>query len=116
MRTLKISDSRRGAAITVKVTPRAKKTEVAGLMDDGTIKIRVAAPPVEGAANEALIAFLAQTFGLPKAQIDIVAGAASERKLISLVGISPEQVNDAIRRLLPGGPEAGPDGRSRPAA
>ena len=95
------SDARKGAAITVKVIPRARKTEVAGLMADGTIKIRVAAPPVDGAANQALIEFLAQLLGLPKGQIEIIGGSTSEHKLISLVGISPEAVNAAFQRLLP---------------
>jgi uncharacterized protein (TIGR00251 family) len=106
MRKPKFSDARRGAAITVKVTPRAKKTAVAGVMDDGTIKIKVAAPPVDGAANEVLIKFLAETLGLPKSQVDIVAGETSERKLISLVGISPEKVDQILRGLAAAaGPE-----------
>ena len=100
MRKPKFSDARRGAAITVKVTPRAKKTGVAGVMDDGTIKIKIAAPPVEGAANKALIEFLAEALGLPKNQVDIVAGETSERKLVSLVGISPEKVDATLRGLL----------------
>ena len=102
----KFSDARQGAAITVKVTPRARKTGVDGLMADGTIKIRVAAPPVDGAANERLIEFLAEVLELPKGQIEIIAGAASERKLISLVGISPEAVDATFQRLLaPSGPK-----------
>ena len=100
MRNPKFSDARRGAAITVKVSPRAKKSAVAGVMDDGTIKIKIAAPPVDGAANKALIEFLAETLGLPKQQVDIVAGETSERKLVSLVGISPEQVDAILRGLL----------------
>lgn len=99
MRRPKFSDARRGAAIAVKVIPRAKKTAVTGVMDDGTIKIKVAAPPVDGAANKALIDFLAETLGLPKNQVDIVAGETSERKLVSLVGISPEKVNQILRDL-----------------
>ena len=100
MRKPQFSDARRGAAITVKVTPRAKKTAVAGVMDDGTIKIKIAAPPVDGAANKALIEFLAQALGLPRSQVDIVAGESSERKLVSLVGISPETVDSVLRGLL----------------
>jgi uncharacterized protein (TIGR00251 family) len=99
MRKSRFSDAKRGAAITVKVTPRAKRTAVAGVMDDGTIKIKVAAPPVDGAANKELIEFLAETLGLPKNQVDIVAGETSERKLISLVGISPEKVDAILRGL-----------------
>jgi uncharacterized protein len=100
MRDVKFSDARRGAAITVKVMPRARKTEIAGLMADGTIKIRVAAPPVGGAANKVLVEFLSQTLGLPKSQIDIIAGETAERKLISMVGISPVAVDAAFQRLL----------------
>lgn len=100
MRDVKFSDARRGAAITVKVMPRARKTEIAGLMADGTIKIRVAAPPVGGAANRVLVEFLSQTLGLPKSQIDIIAGETAERKLISMVGISPVAVDAAFQRLL----------------
>ena len=100
MSEFKFRDAHQGAAITVKIQPRARKTEVAGVMGDGTLKIRVAAPPVDGAANTALIEFLAETLDLPKGQIEIVAGAASERKLISLVGISPERVDAAFQRLL----------------
>jgi uncharacterized protein (TIGR00251 family) len=96
----KFSDARQGAAITVKVQPRARKTEVAGVLADGTIKIRVAAPPVGGAANKALVEFLAQVLGLPKSQIDIIAGEASEHKLISLTGISPDAVDAIFQRLL----------------
>ena len=94
------SNAKRGAAITVKVSPRAKKTEVAGVMDDGTIKIRLAAPPVDGAANEELVTFLAQALRLPTRQIDIIAGETSERKLISLVGISPAEVDAVFQKLL----------------
>ncbi|MGH2524769.1 MAG: DUF167 domain-containing protein [Anaerolineales bacterium] len=92
-------DAKKGAAITVKVTPRAKKTEVVGLMEDGTIRIRVAAPPAEGAANAALIDFLAEALNLSKSQIDIVAGASAERKLISLTGITPSEVDTVINQL-----------------
>ena len=100
MSNFEFSDARQGAAITVKVMPRSRKTEVAGLMADGTIKIRVAAPPTGGAANKALVEFLAQSLSLPKSQIDIIAGETTERKLVSLVGISPEAVDAAFQRLL----------------
>src|SRR5262245_148165 len=92
----KFSDPQQGAAITVKVSPRAKRTEFTEVMDDGTLKIKVAAAPEEGAANAALIAFLAEAFSIPASQIEIVVGQASEKKLISLVGISPALVEDKV--------------------
>jgi len=90
-----------GAAITVKVLARAKKTELVGVMEDGTFRIRIAAPPVEGAANHALIEFLSQLLNIPPSQIDIVAGEFSERKLVSLVGVTPAQVDEALGRVAP---------------
>jgi uncharacterized protein (TIGR00251 family) len=86
-------DAQSGAAITVKVTPRSKRTEVLGVMDDGTLKISVAAAPEEGKANSALVEFLAERLGLKTSQVEIVAGLSSERKLISLVGVSPADVD-----------------------
>ena len=86
-------DARTGAAITVKVTPKAKRTAVAGVMDDGTVKIQVTAPAEEGKANAALVEFLAKTLGVKTSQVEIVAGLSSERKLVSLVGVSPADVD-----------------------
>ena len=63
-----------GAAITIKVTPRSKRTAVLGVMADGTIKISVAAPPEDGKANAALLRFLAQKLGVRESQLEIVAG------------------------------------------
>lgn len=92
----KFSDAQQGAAITVKVSPRAKHTEFMEVMEDGTLKIKVAAAPEDGSANAALIAFLAEAFGIPANQIEIVVGQSSEKKLISLVGVSPAMVEDTV--------------------
>jgi len=96
-------DAQTGAAITVRVTPRAKKTEVIGLMEDGTIRIRVAAVPEEGKANQALIEFLARALGISASQIDIMGGLSSERKLISLIGITPAEVESVMKGLARAG-------------
>jgi uncharacterized protein (TIGR00251 family) len=85
-------DAKMGAAITVKVTPKAKKNAVAGIMADGTVKVQVTAPPEEGRANAAVKEVLATALGLSASQIEIVAGLSSERKLISLIGIAPSEV------------------------
>ncbi len=81
-----------GAAITVKVTPRSKRTAVLGTLADGSIKISVAAPPEDGKANAALLRFLAQTLNIREGQLEIVAGHGSPRKLIAISGISPADV------------------------
>ncbi len=79
------------AVVDVRVIPRAKKTESGGERD-GVIVVRLAAPPVDGAANAALVDFLADTLGLPKRSIRIVAGEKSRHKRVAITGVTAEQV------------------------
>jgi len=100
-RDLNITDASRGAAITVRVVPRANRTEVVGLEEDGTIKIRLVTPPVEGDddGNEELVAFLAELFEVPAGDIEIVAGLAGRRKLVSVLNISVDEVELRVRAV-----------------
>ena len=84
-----------GVVLTVHVIPRASKSALAGTRD-GALLVRLQAPPVEGAANEALIALLADVLGLPKRQIAIVAGPHHRRKRVQVQGLSAA---DAATRL-----------------
>lgn len=68
--------------LRVKVTPRARRTEIAGQMADGTLKIHVAAPPGRGQANEELCCFLARHYGVPRAAVEILSGHTATRKLV----------------------------------
>jgi uncharacterized protein (TIGR00251 family) len=77
--------------IEVYLQPRASKTELAG-MHGGVIKIRIAAPPVENAANLALIDFIAQHLGIAKRSVRVVSGGASRRKVLEIDGVSAELV------------------------
>lgn len=72
--------------LTVKVVPRAKRTELAGTMADGSLKVRVAAVPEDGKANAELCRFLAGHYGVPLAAVTITAGATSTRKQIRIAG------------------------------
>jgi uncharacterized protein (TIGR00251 family) len=83
------------ARIAVRVQPRASRTEIAGAYGDA-VKIRVAAPPVDGAANTELVAFLAKRFGVPKSSVRIVKGDRGRDKLVEVDGVSDEEV----RRLM----------------
>lgn len=69
--------------LTVRVTPRSAKTEVIGNAD-GVLQVRIAAPPVDNAANEVLIKLLAKHFGVAKTSVDIVGGAASRNKRVRI--------------------------------
>ncbi len=83
-----------GVRIDLLVTPRAARSEVAGVAAD-RLRVRVAAPPVEGAANDELVRFLAKALGVPRAAVAVVAGAAGRRKTALVRGVGGE----AVRRL-----------------
>jgi hypothetical protein len=83
------------ARISVYVQPRASKTEVAGMYGD-TLKIRVAAPPVDSAANAAVIEFIAAKLSIAKRNIRIVAGARGRRKVIEIDDVTLEAVTAAL--------------------
>lgn len=86
-----------GCLLTLHIQPGAKKSEVVGAHGDA-LKIRLAAPPVDGRANEALIAFLAARLGLPKSSLTLKSGQSSRRKRIAVSGAPA----DAESRLLGG--------------
>ena len=81
--------------ITLHIVPRAKSTEIAGSYGDA-LRIRVAAPPADGAANTELVRFLAERLGVPKGKVRIVSGALGRRKVIDVEGVASE----AIRQTL----------------
>ncbi|HUA83454.1 MAG TPA: DUF167 domain-containing protein [Bryobacteraceae bacterium] len=70
--------------LRVKVIPRSATTEIAGELADGTLKIRIAAPPEHGRANDALIAFLAGHFHVPREAVRITSGHAASLKLVKI--------------------------------
>ncbi len=87
-----------GCVITLKVVPRASRTAIERSAD-GSIVVRLTAPPVDGAANEALVRALADRFRIAKSAVRIAAGATGRRKRVVLAGVSPE---DAAAILLVG--------------
>jgi uncharacterized protein (TIGR00251 family) len=82
--------------VEVVVQPRAAKTELAGL-HDGRPKIRLAAPPVDGAANTALVEFVAKQLKLAKSRVRVVGGLTSRRKVLEIEGVGADAVNEALR-------------------
>jgi uncharacterized protein (TIGR00251 family) len=79
-----------GIRLRVQVQPRASRTEIGGPHGDA-LRIRLAAPPVDGAANDALVRFLADTLDRPRAAVRLTAGASSRRKTVDVAGISLAQ-------------------------
>lgn len=77
--------------LTLHIQPGARKTEFAGLHGDA-LKIRLAAPPVDGKANEALVKFVAETLGLAKSAVSLKSGQTSRRKVLEVQGTTPDAV------------------------
>ncbi len=74
-----------GVRLRIRVQPRASRTEVAGPHGD-ELRIRLAAPPVDGAANDALLRFLAEVLRVPRAHVVLIAGGASRSKVVEVRG------------------------------
>jgi uncharacterized protein (TIGR00251 family) len=96
MRKFQLHDGKQGAALTVRVTPRARRTEVGGILDDGTLRVRVAEPPVEGKANKALLAFLARVLGVKKGRLQIIAGARGLDKIVTVMDLTAAEVEQRL--------------------
>jgi uncharacterized protein (TIGR00251 family) len=81
----------------VRVQPRASRNEISGALG-GVLKVRLQAPPVDGAANEALVAFLAEELGIPRRGVRIVAGSSGRSKWVEVDGIAPSAVDRLAMR------------------
>jgi len=91
-----LHDGKKGSALAVRVTPRASHNEIVELLDDGTIKVRIASPPADHEANDTLISFLSEILGVPKSRLDIVAGVTGRDKLISVLDMDAETAHQRI--------------------
>ena len=96
MDDLSLTVSADGVTFSVRLTPRASKNEIVGIQA-GALRVRLTAPPVEGAANAALIEFLAERLQVRKSAVSIVSGEKSRNKVVRVSGLSVEQVTTALR-------------------
>ena len=80
---------------SVRVVPRASKSEIVGEID-GLLKIRLSAPPVDGAANAELAKLLARTFGISRGQVEIVSGQTSKTKRIQIAGVTADELKSRL--------------------
>jgi len=90
-----VRDVADGCTVSVRVQPGAKKDAVMGL-HGGAVKIALSAPPVDGKANVALIAFVAEKVGLPRARVSLVSGAANRSKVLRVTGRSAAEMRAAL--------------------
>lgn len=96
-RKFEITDAKGGAAFTVRIVTRSVNTEVAGVQEDGTLKIRLQASPAgDPAANKELVEFLAERLGVEREKIEIVAGVNGREKVIAVEGITTADVESKL--------------------
>lgn len=84
------------ARIRVRVQPGASKNEILGFVDD-MLRIKLMAPPVEGKANEALIALLARALQVRKSDVEIVRGTTGREKLVAVDGLGDEEIRQRLK-------------------
>jgi uncharacterized protein len=97
---LELQRSSGDVLLPVAVQPRASRNAVAGLRG-GALKVQLTAPPVEGAANDACLRFLADLLGLSRARLSIVKGTKARHKLIRIADISIEEIRARLKGILP---------------
>jgi hypothetical protein len=93
-----MSEKKDDTILNIKVVTRASKNELVGFSADGLLRVRVTAPPVEGAANKAVIKLLAEALGVAKSSLEIIAGHTSTEKRVRVAGLTSTQ---ALQRLNP---------------
>lgn len=85
-----------GTLLSVKLQPRASKNEIGEALG-GELKIKVTAPPVDAAANQALVEFLAEKLDCPRGRVELIRGQTSRHKTVKLHGFTPEEI---LKNLL----------------
>ena len=90
-----VSETTDGVVFNIRVIPRASRCELAGVQGDA-LKLRIKAPPVEGAANKECVRFLSDMLGVKKSQIKIIAGHRSKNKKVSISGINRKDIERVV--------------------
>ena len=91
-----LHDGKKGAALAIRVTPRARRNEIVEVLSDGTVKIRLTAPPDESQSNQALVSFLSDVLNVSTSRIEIVAGTTGRDKLVSILDLDADTVHQTI--------------------
>ena len=90
-----ITEANGGVTFAVRVVPRASRNQIAGV-EGGALKINLTAPPVEGAANAALIEFVAEWLGVRRSAVSIVSGDKARYKLVRVSGVTRKRVETGL--------------------
>ena len=91
-----LHDGKRGSALALRVTPRSSRNQIAGVLNDGTVKVHLSADPADDKLNAELVAFLAEVLGVPRSRVEIVAGESGRDKLVSILDMDTETAHQRI--------------------
>jgi len=91
-----ITPTERGCRLSLFIQPNASKNEIIGL-HNGALKIKISAPPIEGRANEELIAFLAKTLKIPKRQVEVLKGETGRNKIVEIIGVNETELKTLLK-------------------
>ncbi len=94
-----LRESKKGLTFDIQVIPHASRVELAGVQE-GAFRVKVTAPPVEGAANEACIKLLAKELGLKKSQMEITSGVKSRKKTVLIKDINKAELETKINNIF----------------
>jgi uncharacterized protein (TIGR00251 family) len=86
--------------ISVRVTPRGGRDAIDGWTDEGVLRVRVAAAPADGKANEAVVRTIAKAAGVAPSSVSIISGSSSRTKIVEVGGVTPEQLGARLGRVI----------------
>jgi len=86
--------------LKIRVTPRAKRDEIYSILEDGTVKVRLTAPPVGGKANKALIKYFSGIFEIPRSRIEILTGFKNRNKLLVIRGMDSVEIYNKLNGII----------------
>jgi hypothetical protein len=95
-RKYELHSGQRGSALAVRITPRASRNQIAGVLDDGTIKVYLVSDPSEDELNTELLGYLAEVLGVPKSRVEVVAGENGRDKLVSVMDMDVETAQQRV--------------------
>jgi uncharacterized protein YggU (UPF0235/DUF167 family) len=95
-RKYELHNGQRGSALAVRITPRASRNQIMGVLDDGTIKVYLVSDPSEDELNTELLSYLAEVLGVPKSRVEVVAGENGRDKLVSVMDMDVETAQQRV--------------------
>ena len=91
-----LHSGQRGSALAVRITPRASRNQIVGVLNDGTIKVHLASEPADEELNVELVDYLAEVLGVPKSRVEVVAGENGRDKLVSVMDMDVETAHQRV--------------------